>query len=106
MNNIQTIKDHLEIKFKLPKEQIEQMMPSFIDTLQSHMVNLQDALCQNDLRLLGRAGHTIKGAFLNLGLEECAFLAQQIEKAGKSGDLTVDYAGLIGQLELELEPIL
>ncbi len=49
---------------------------------------------------------TIKGAFLNLGLDECAAIALKIEEGGKAGDATVDYEGLILQLERNLKSIL
>lgn len=106
MYDIQTIKEHLESKFKLPQDQIELMLPSFVDTLKSHMDNLEAALESNDLVHLGRAAHTIKGAFLNLGLDECAAIALHIEKGGKCGDAKENYEELIRQLELNLKSIL
>ncbi|MCP3933570.1 MAG: Hpt domain-containing protein [Bacteroidetes bacterium] len=106
MDDIQTIKKHLKSKFKLSQEQIEIMIPSFVDALNSHQENLKKAIASNDLAHLGRAGHTIKGAFLNLGLDECAAIALKIEEGGKAGDVTVDYERLILQLERNLKSIL
>lgn len=106
MYNTQTIKDHLKRQFNLPIEQIELMLPSFIDTIDSHMAKLQEAWTKGDLVLLGRAGHTIKGAFLNLGLDECAQIALRIEERGKAGDPSEDYNKLIHQLIVKVGPVL
>jgi HPt (histidine-containing phosphotransfer) domain-containing protein len=100
------IKKHLLAQFHLPEEQIESMMPSFLSTLGAHMETLEDALKEQDLTQLGRAGHTIKGAFLNLGLEECAQIALDIEFSGKAGDKRVDYRAKIDSLHKHLEPVL
>ena len=106
MYSIDTIRNHLEQQYHLPNEQVEVMLPSFIKTLSNHMVDLHDALAQGDLLLLGRAGHTIKGAFLNLGLDECAQLALRIEQSGKAGDASEDYKRLIRQISTRVAPVL
>lgn len=100
------IRSYLIDQFGLPQEQIDLMLPSFMTTLGSHMENLDNALVEEDLALIGRMGHTIKGAFLNLGLEECAAIALQIEKRGKEGDTLTDYGQLIEDLRLRVQPLL
>lgn len=97
---------HLTEQFGLPQEQVDSMLPSFITTLGSHLQNLESALIEEDLILLGRMGHTIKGAFLNLGLEECAAIALQIEKRGKEGDNSANYRQLVDDLHLRVDPLL
>lgn len=99
------IKKYLSKQFQLPLEQVETMMPSFISTLSSHMQTLEDALSNNDLMQIGKAGHTIKGAFLNLGLKECAEIAFDIEESGKAGKSGVDYRSKIDLLHQHLEPV-
>jgi len=106
MQGAEDIKKHLLKQFSLPIEQIEAMMPSFLSTLSSHMDALEDALAGNDLLQLGRAGHTIKGAFLNLGLDECAQIAFEIELSGKSADENMDYRTKIDTLHKHLLPVL
>jgi HPt (histidine-containing phosphotransfer) domain-containing protein len=103
---IQGIKVHLARQFSLPMEQLEMMIPGFISTLETHMRNLDGALLDNDPQLLGRAGHTIKGAFLNLGLEDCASIAIQIEERGRAGDKETDFKALVEELRLKIAPIL
>ena len=95
---IQQIKAYLAEQFNLPDEQIDALLPSFIATLEVHLKNLEDALKENNPASMGRLGHTIKGAFLNLGLNDCAGIALQIEERGKAGDLTVDYKRLVMDL--------
>lgn len=105
MNSVQTIKDHLIRQFHLPEEQIEQMLPSFISTLSSHMDNLQNALEDADLMVIGKLGHTIKGAFLNLGLDDCAQIALHIEESGKAEDRDEDFTALFDQLKEKVAPV-
>lgn len=99
---IQQIKSHLTEQFNLPADQIEQLLPSFIDTLNSHMQNLESALKDNNPLSIGAMSHTVKGAFLNLGLNDCATLALDIEMKGKAGDREVDYKKMVAELQLLL----
>lgn len=103
---IQHIKTHLEEQFNLPAEQVEMLLPSFIATLVTHMQNLESALAENDPKSIGEVGHTIKGAFLNLGLEDCASIALRIEERGKAGDQATDYKQLVDELRLKIDPVL
>lgn len=105
MMGVEGIKKHLFEQFNLPMEQIETMMPSFISTLSSHMEALEGAFSENDLIQLGKAGHTIKGAFLNLGLKECAKVALEIEESGKAGNEQIDYRAKIDSLHCFLESV-
>lgn len=104
--NKEQIMLYLVNQFGLPQEQIDLMLPSFITTLGSHLQNLESALIEDDLVLLGRMGHTIKGAFLNLGLEECAAIALKIETGGKEGDASANYRQLVEDLRHRVNPLL
>ncbi len=103
---IQNIKTYLKEQFNLPAEQIETLLPSFIATLGSHMQNLENALAENNPTTIGRVGHTIKGAFLNLGLEDCANIALCIEERGKAGDHNTNYKQLVEDLRLKVNTVL
>lgn len=105
-NIIRGIKLHIARQFNLPEEQIEAMLPSFISTLEKHMQNLEDALAENDPQVLAKAGHTIKGACLNLGLEDCAQIALRIEEKGRTGDPATNFTPLVEDLRLKLAPVL
>jgi HPt (histidine-containing phosphotransfer) domain-containing protein len=106
LQDIEKIKVHLEEQFCLPRDQIDMMLPSFLSALGSHMQNLENALEEHDLISLGRAGHTIKGAFLNLGMGDCAKVALRIEEKGKQGDTSTDYGSLIEDLRVRINPLL
>lgn len=105
MKGVEEIKKYLSEQFHLPLKQVETMMPSFITALNSHMDTLEKAVGENDLAQMGRAGHTIKGAFLNLGLLECADIALDIEESAKSGNSSVDYRSKLDVLHRHLEPV-
>ncbi len=103
---IQHIKTYLAEQFNLQAEQIEMMLPSFISTLDMHMQSLENALEENNPISIGKVGHTIKGAFLNLGLGECADIAHRIEERGKAGDQETNYKQLVAELRLKISPVL
>lgn len=103
---VEEIKKYLSDQFHLPIEQVETMMPSFISTLSTHMETLEDAVTEKDPGEIGKAGHTIKGAFLNLGLTECARIALEIEQSGKAGKGNTDYKSKVDSLYRCLEPVL
>lgn len=103
---IESIKHHLANQFNLPGEQVDMMLPSFIATLGTHMCNLENALEQNDIVLLGKVGHTIKGAFLNLGLQDCAQIALAIEEKGRQGGSPADFRQLVEDLRFRVRPVI
>ncbi len=104
--SIESIRLHLIKQFNLPIEQVDTMLPSFIAILGTHMCNLENALAANNPLQLGRAGHTIKGAFLNLGLQDCARIACIIEEKGRQGDSVTDFGKLVDDLRLLISPVL
>ncbi|WP_073612979.1 Hpt domain-containing protein [Desulfopila aestuarii] len=99
---IEQIQEYLVEKFHLPREQISEMLPNFIGALVSHMDKLDVAFRSGDLIALGRAGHTMKGALLNLGINDCVDIAFELEQKGKAMDTTTDYSALLGELRERL----
>lgn len=100
------IEGYLCEKFHLPQEQVGEMIPNFIIALSSHMDKLDGALESGDLVMLGRAGHTMKGALLNLGLLDCVDIAMEIELKGKARDTSADYRAMLGGLRKNLEGLI
>jgi HPt (histidine-containing phosphotransfer) domain-containing protein len=100
------IKNYLLNQFNLPAEQIDTMIPGFITSLADHLAKLEEAFLARDLERLGKAGHTIKGALLNLGLHECADLAYEIEKKGKRQQGDSELERLFVTLRDTLQPYL
>ncbi len=103
---IDQIKTYLSDHFNLGDEQVAEMLPSFISTLAGHMANLEAALESGNPGILGKSGHTIKGAFLNLGLTDCAEIALQIERRGKEGDRSADYLRMVADLREKIDVII
>ena len=99
----QEIKHYLLKQFNLPPEQVEELLPPLITALSEHIDNLETALGSNDPLLLGRAAHTIKGALLNLGLQECADIACSVERSGKAGQKDANYQELVQSIREKLD---
>ena len=93
-------------KFHLPKEQIVEMMPNFLIALASHLDKIEKAVEAGDLAEIGRAGHTMKGALLNLGLADCVDIALEIELRGKQLDASADFLSLYNELREQLTTLL
>jgi HPt (histidine-containing phosphotransfer) domain-containing protein len=97
-----SIRRYIKSQFNLPEEQIETMIPLFLAALAEHLKTLDQACAANDPAALGRVGHTIKGALLNLGLHQAADIALTIEQHGKAADHTADYKALAADLKNSL----
>lgn len=93
------IKEYLGNQFDLPEDQIESMLPQFRKTLAVHMENLKEAHESSDLQVLQGAAHTMKGALLNLGLNDCAELALALEQGAAVGDKDIDYSQIIDRID-------
>ena len=93
------ILNHLATAYLLNDEKIQEVLPRFLDTLLIHLGALSTPLEQENLADLGKAGHTLKGALLNLGLTDLADIAYTIEKKCNAGDTDVDYHRLVEQLQ-------
>lgn len=103
---LEQIREYLCDRFQLPQEQVVGMLPDFITALDSHMRKLEVALESGDLVRLGKAGHTMKGALLNLGLHDCVDIAVEIEQKGKAQDSSADYQAMLDDLRRNLEVLI
>ncbi len=103
---VDRIKVYLKRQFSLSEEQVTGMIPDFIATLSKHMDNLERDLHKGDLVALGKSGHTMKGALVNLGLDDYAKRASQIEMGGKEGGGEVDYVSNSKQLRVVVDQML
>lgn len=92
------VRKHLNQKFDLPDDQVDLMLPEFKNTLVQHLNELQAAHQKNNLTILNVAAHKIKGALLNLGLQDSAKLAEKIESESASGSTTFDYSARIDKI--------
>ena len=99
---MQAITEHMKSSYLLSNDKITAILPGFLTTLKSHMDNLEKKLAQGEPVELGIAGHTIKGALLNLGLFELADTAYVIEQRGKLLDTDTDYVTLVNYLKQQI----
>ena len=88
--NREVIRSHMKKQFGLSNDQIDSMLPSFMDTLGEYLAELSESFAAGDQEEVGRVAHTTKGALLNLGLHEQASLAKDIELRAKAGDALVE----------------
>ena len=102
---LQVIQEHMKSSYLLSDDKINAILPGFLSTLESHLGTLEEKLAEGELSSLGVAGHTIKGALLNLGLFELADTAYKIEQHGKLPDSDIDYPDLVTQLKKSITTI-
>ena len=77
---LQVIRQHLQHAYLLNEEKTAEMIPVFVATLGDHVERLAALAAAGDLDGLGRAGHAVKGALLNMGLSDLAELAHRLER--------------------------
>ena len=100
------IRAHMKKQFGLSHEQIDALLPSFLDTLAGYLKELGAHFAGGRQEEVGRVAHTTKGALLNLGLHEQAELAKHIELKAKGGVELVEVEPEIRKLKAALKPLL
>ena len=98
----QTIREHLGSAYLLPDDKIDSVLPAFLDTLLTHMLRLEKNLVDNDLELLAKSGHVLKGALLNLGLHELADMAHAIEECCATPQAVTELPQQVARLKEEI----
>jgi len=104
--NREMIRAHIRRQFGLADEQIEKMLPSFLDTLSTYIKELETAFAADDREAVGRVSHTTKGALLNLGLDDQAALAKDIELRTRAGDNLTELISTLKSLQAGLDGLL
>lgn len=102
---INNITDHLINEFELSQEQIDEMLPLFVETIHSHMKKLEETVQENDYVAMKKMGHTMKGALLNLGVTELADLAFQIESCSVEESDVTKCKDLVESLKVKINDI-
>ncbi len=100
------IRKHMQNQFGLSKEQIDSMLPSFMDTLADYINELAAQFDAGNHEEVGRIAHRTKGALFNLGLHEQAELAKHIELRAKAGGELVELEADFKNLRAALLPLL
>lgn len=102
---LRIIRNHLRSAYLLSDARIEEVMPGFVATLDTLMQDLEKFSVSGNFRELNRTGHAIKGALLNLGLQELAQQALSIEKFDPLQAGTVDPVLLVADLKKKIDKI-
>ena len=64
-----------------------ELVELFIETSKSDLKNLQSAIDNKHIELISDIAHSLKGAAMNLGLDDFLELATTIEKTARDGEL-------------------
>jgi HPt (histidine-containing phosphotransfer) domain-containing protein len=99
------IRQHLRTYYLLSDDRIDDVLPRFLETLESFMNNLERVFKTGKGEPLAKAGHALKGALLNLGLSELAEQAFAVEKHDQPQNAGIDIADHIAQLKKEISRI-
>lgn len=94
--HLATVHAHLKKAYLLSDEKITQVLPGFFATLRNYLNELKKELDRGDYGSLQRAGHSLKGALLSLGLLD---LAATFEQRSKEKDNNADYDSLFERLK-------
>lgn len=89
----------MQTAYLLKEEKIQEVLPGFLATLITHLDGLQQPVATGNLPELGKAGHRLKGALLNLGLTELAEIAYTIEQQSSAENQATDYQELMQTLQ-------
>ena len=99
------IKAHIRQQFGLADEQIDSMLPSFLDTLAEYIKELENVFAAGDRESVGNVSHTTKGALLNLGLHDQAAMAKEIELRARAGENLTGLESTFKSLKSGLDPL-
>lgn len=93
------------------EELLAELVKIFLDDYPNNMSAIDEAVAKQDPPKLERAAHTLKGAVANFGADAVVKEAFELERQGRSGDLSHASENLtrlhavIQQLDYELRPI-
>ena len=79
------VKQHLAQEFGLPDEDVEELLASARETVEYSLSKLALHVDDRDFQAVAVVSHTLKGNFLNMGLDEVAGLARHLEETAREG---------------------
>lgn len=71
------------------EEILAELLGIFRESAEADLKKIKDAILAGNLKSVGEAAHSLKGASASLGIEGIRTVAYEIEKAGKNGDLEI-----------------
>lgn len=82
----------------LMEEDFDELLETFLRDMPRHLRHLQTAIAGDDSMLLWQAAHPLKSSSGSVGALRLSALAEQLEKAGRSGT-AASAAPLLGRLQ-------
>ena len=74
-------------KLGLEENEYLELVELFFETSKADLKNLRSAINKKDMEMIAEIAHSLKGAAMNLGLDEFIELAKTIEKTARDGAL-------------------
>jgi HPt (histidine-containing phosphotransfer) domain-containing protein len=71
----------------LEEDEYLELVELFIETSKSDLKHLQSAINNKNIEMIAGIAHSLKGAAMNLGLDDFLELATTIEKTAHDGEL-------------------
>lgn len=71
----------------LEEDEYLELVELFIETSKSDIKNLQSAINNKHIGMISEIAHSLKGAAMNLGLDDFVELAKALEKTARDGEL-------------------
>ena len=99
--DLQKIADELEFDL----EDIEMLLEVFLESAKDSLSALKEAIDKDDLELIFRSAHAIKGSAANLTLTEISNLAKEIEYSAREKK-AVNYVQKFENLKKSIENII
>jgi len=91
-------------KRRLPKNILIKLIKSFLSSAQDDLEKLDLKISENNYQEIFALSHKIKGAALNLGLDEISNICKELEENSKNHK-KFDYKNLFEKLKMEIEKI-
>ncbi|RTZ65518.1 MAG: hypothetical protein DSZ29_04265 [Aquificaceae bacterium] len=77
---------HLKRELSMDDEQVINVLGTLSVPLKASLQSVEKAYKEQDLKATATTAHSLKGALLNLGLDELAELAKTIEQTSATGE--------------------
>jgi HPt (histidine-containing phosphotransfer) domain-containing protein len=74
-------------KLGLEEDEYLELVELFVETSKTDLKNLRSAINNKDMEMIARIAHSLKGAAMNLGLDDFNELAKTIEKTARDEEL-------------------
>jgi len=71
----------------LEEDEYLELVELFVETSKTDLKNLRSAINNKDMEMIARIAHSLKGAAMNLGLDDFNELAKTIEKTARDEEL-------------------